>query len=147
MVINKKYYLPYILVVLICASGCASKVSQLRHVSLDMSKSEVVSAIGEPTVARGGIRNKYGQVIEVWEYMLAMPSKDSTGEIMGKSALTLLTFGAGATTFKKERKNYWLYFSDSILVQWGEAGDWSKEPERIYEFNFNPQPTIKTPSN
>ena len=147
MIINKKYYLPYILVVLICASGCASKASQLRRVSLDMSKSEVVSAIGEPTVARGGIRNKYGQVIEVWEYKLAMPSEDSTGQIIGKSAGTLLTFGMAAMEFKRDKKNYWLYFSDSILVQWGEAGDWSKEPERIYEFNFNPQPTIKTPSN
>lgn len=31
---------------------------------------------------------------------------------------------------------YWLYFHDDKLVQWGEAGDWRKESDRIYEYRF-----------
>jgi len=107
-----------------------------------MSKDEIIGALGEPVVARGSIRNKFDQVIEVWEYTLALPSKDSTGQIVGKSVLTFFTLGMGAATFQPEKKNYWLYFLNNQLVQWGEAGDWQKEPERIYDFNFNPSPLL-----
>lgn len=107
-----------------------------------MSKDEVVSVIGEPRVARGAIRNKSDQSIGVWEYRLALPSDDPAGQILGKTALTVLTLGIGAAAFKGKRKDYWLYFLDAKLAQWGEAGDWEKEPGRIYEFNFNPSPTL-----
>jgi hypothetical protein len=107
-----------------------------------MSKSEILVALGEPAVARGSIRNKFNQVIEVWEYTFALPSKDSAGQVAGKTALTFLTLGMGASAFRPERKDYWLYFLDDTLVQWGEAGDWRKEPERIFEFNFSPSPTL-----
>jgi hypothetical protein len=107
-----------------------------------MSKDEIIGTLGEPAVARGSIRNKFNQVIEVWEYTMALPSTDSTGQVVGKTALTIITFGMGAAAFKPEKKNYWLYFLDNKLVQWGEAGDWGKEPERIYDFNFNPSPLL-----
>ena len=32
-------------------------------------------------------------------------------------------------------------FVDDKLVQWGEAGDWQKEADRIYELRFRPRPT------
>jgi hypothetical protein len=34
-------------------------------------------------------------------------------------------------------KPYWLYFADGRLVQWGEAGDWRREADRIYDLRFN----------
>lgn len=136
------------IILLIFVAGCASNVPQstsLRQVALGMSKGEVVNALGEPAVARGAIRNKYNQVIEVWEYTFALPSKDSTGQTAGKVALTVLTLGIGAATFRHDTKDYWLYFLDNTLVRWGEAGDWEREPERIYDFNFDPPPQLKAP--
>jgi hypothetical protein len=143
---SKKLYLPLILFILFSGYGCISAAppaSELRQVSIGMTKSEIVAAMGEPTVARGGVRNRYGQVIEVWEYTLALPSQDTAGQIVGKSVFTFFTLGIGAKEFTTEKKNYWLYFYDSKLVQWGEAGDWRTEPERIYEFNFNPEPIVR----
>jgi hypothetical protein len=32
--------------------------------------------------------------------------------------------------------SYWLFFHDGSLVQWGEAGDWQEEADRIYEVRF-----------
>jgi hypothetical protein len=91
--------------------GCASnlpKSSQMRQISIGMSKGEVVSGLGEPTVARGSIRNKFNQTIDVWEYTLTMPSKDSVGQVAGKVMITLITFGVGAALFTQEKKDYWL---------------------------------------
>ena len=31
---------------------------------------------------------------------------------------------------------YCLYFADGRVAQWGEAGDWRREADRIYEFRF-----------
>lgn len=123
------------------ASGCATSSKKLVELRLDMNKTDVQNALGEPTVARGAIRNKFGQIIEVWEYRLALPSDDSAGQVIGKSVLTLMTLGIGAKEFRGEKRNYWLYFLRDKLVQWGEAGDWSREPDRIYQFNFEPHPT------
>jgi len=94
--------------------GCAT-AGKLRNLNLQMTKTEVISAIGEPTAARGAITNKYGQVIEVWEYALYRTANDAF---------------LGLPTF------YWLYFNDGKLVQWGEAGDWGREADRIYEMRF-----------
>ena len=144
MKLNKMYLL-LLLLFLVSITACVSglpKSSQLRQVSLGMSKGEIVDALGEPAVVRGSVRNKFNQVIEVWEYALELPYQDSAGEIIGKSAFTVLTLGVGATRFKAGIKNYWLYFLDNKLVQWGETGDWGKEPERIYDFNFNPLPVL-----
>ncbi|HLA27594.1 MAG TPA: hypothetical protein VJZ49_06840 [Syntrophales bacterium] len=141
---NKLYFLLSLLLIIV-VSSCAStlpKSSQLRQVTLGMTKDEIIGALGEPAVARGSIRNKFNQVIEVWEYTLALPSTDSAGQVVGKSVLTFITLGMGAATFRPEKKNYWLYLLDNKLAQWGEAGDWRKEPERIYDFNFNPSPLL-----
>ena len=127
------------------AIGCGTSsptVGNLRKITLGMTRNTVAKALGEPTVARGAVRNKFQQVIEVWEYSLVRPNKDSPGESFGKASLTVLTLGMGAAIYRDEIQNYWLYFVDDKLAQWGAAGDWKKEPERIYEFNFNPQPTL-----
>jgi hypothetical protein len=92
----------------------------------------------EARYATGSIR-----LSRYWEYQLALPIEDSSAEIAGKSAATVLSLGMGAATFAPQERTYWLYFSDGVLARWGEAGDWEKEPERIYRFNFDPGPRLK----
>lgn len=93
--------------------GCTTSLMNLK---LDMTKAEVISNIGKPTAARGSLKNKHGEVIEIWEY----------------------------TRWKgPETADYWLYFFDDKLVQWGEAGDWGREADRIYELRF--RPIVKAP--
>jgi hypothetical protein len=124
------------LILALFMAGCATDSSNLSEVSLGMTKQEVRERLGSPTVARGALTNKYDQTVEVLEYKLAMPSDETVGSVVGKSALTVLTLGMGATMFKGERRDFWLYFHDGKLVQWGQAGDWRKEADRIYEYRF-----------
>jgi hypothetical protein len=42
----------------------------LNKISLKMTKAEVEISIGRPDAVRGSILNRYGQAINVWEYML-----------------------------------------------------------------------------
>ena len=129
--------------VLLTPLACTKSASRLTEIRLGMTKEQVLSSLGTPEVARGAVRNKFDQVVEVWQYRLALPSSDSVGQVVGKSMLTLVTAGVGAATFRGERREYWLYFLGDELVQWGEAGDWSREPERICEFRFRPQPSMQ----
>jgi len=130
------------LFICLAATGCTTSSDQLTQIQLGMSKEQIQEQLGGPRAARGSIKNKYGQVIEVWEYRLAMPTDETAGTIVGKTFLTIFTLGAGAMEFKGERRNYWLYFHDGKLVQWGEAGDWRREADRIYEFRFDTGRTI-----
>ena len=91
---------------LILFIGCSGHLMKLN---LGMTKAEVISSMGEPVAARGSIKNRFEQIVEVWEY----------------------TLWKGPTT-----ADYWLYFVDGYLVRWGEAGDWGKEADRIYEIKF-----------
>ena len=116
--------------------GCATDSSNLSEVSLGMTKQEVRERLGSPTVARGALTNKYGQTVEVLEYKLAMPTDETVGSVVGKSAMTVITLGVGAVAFRGERRDFWLYFHDGKLVQWGQAGDWRKEADRIYDYRF-----------
>lgn len=128
-----------ILILLLLQVGCVKSTNSLRQISLGIDKQQVEERLGEPSVARGAILNKYGQTIEVWEYVLALPSDDSAGDVVAKSILTVGTLGMAAGTFKTKRENYWLYFNNGQLVQWGKAGDWKKEADRIYEIRFGSQ--------
>ena len=94
--------------------GCAT-TGKLMKLQLELTKNEVIERIGPPTAARGSITNKYGQVIEVWEYGLYKTVEDA---------------------LNNDETYYWLFFYDSKLVQWGEAGDWEREADRIYEMRF-----------
>jgi hypothetical protein len=97
--------------------GCGTTQQVLSRISLDMTKEEVTDKIGEPDAVRGSIRNKYGQVVDVWEYRLYQYS----GAIPGMSS---------------NYDMYWLYFVDNKLAQWGKAGDWQKDADRIYEMRL-----------
>lgn len=130
-----------ILVLLLCLglAGCATVQSarKLRQINLGMSKEKIVETMGEPTVVRGAITNKFNQVVEVWEYKIdkGKSAKRRAGEVF----FTLTTFGFGSPVLLTHGEicNYWLYFHDNKLVQWGQAGDWKAEADRIYEINFS----------
>lgn len=94
--------------------GCATtgKFSQLE---LDMTKAQIVRVIGQPDAVRGSLRNRYGQTVEVWEYQEYKTADDA--------------FIGNLTT-------YWLYVYDGKLAQWGQAGDWSRAADAIYEMRF-----------
>lgn len=138
---NKFFSLRFIssLFLVIFLVGCATPAKHMTRISLGMSKEQVVQKLGNPTVARGAIRNKFDQTVEVWEYRLALP-EDQVG---AKVAFTVFTFGFGSYVLgKRDMKDYWLYFVEDKLVRWGEAGDWGREASQIYEFKFNPSPQL-----
>jgi len=95
----------------------APQLSRLENLSLDMSKPQVREAMGPPTAARGAIRTRYGEVVEVWEYRLYHYADSIPG-------------------LPWSYDDYWLYFVDGTLFQWGQAGDWRREADRIYEVRF-----------
>ena len=107
-----------IVISMICAMlifGCAT-TGKLMKLRLNMTKSEVIKAMGKPTTSRGSMTNKYGQVIEVWEYR---------------------TYNGYLASFHEGQYSYfWLFFSDDELVRWGKAGDWKATADRIYEVRF-----------
>ena len=145
--IKYKVFISCIFLTILMGLGCASftgniKSEKLRTISLGMSDEEVVKNLGEPTAVRGSLRNKFNQVVEVWEYELVVPQHNTAGQELGKLALTVLTLGTAGFVYTDKTKFYWLYFYDNKLSQWGEAGDWSKESDRIYQFDFNPSPKI-----
>ena len=105
---RKIIVLSFALLFLTCAT-----TGQLMDIKLKMTQSDVISKLGKPEIVRGAILNKYGQSIEVWEYIL--PKEQS---LLSKTY------------------TYWLYFCDGKLVQWGQPGDWKKEADRIYEIRF-----------
>jgi hypothetical protein len=116
--------------------GCATSTKRLATLNLGMTKPEVVDSLGQPMAVRGAITNRYGQTIEVWEYHLATRSaaRDMLlGAFAGPDAASRMT---------PRNRAYWLYFTDGQLVQWGEAGDWGKEADRIYEVRFDPAPRL-----
>lgn len=109
------------LLLVIFLAGCATPAKRMARISLGMSKEQVCQKLGDSTVARGAIRNKFDQTVEVWEYRLALPK---------------------TVWSQRDIKNYWLYFVEDKLVRWGEAGDWDREASQIYEFQFNPSPQL-----
>jgi hypothetical protein len=128
-------HLPFLVVVaLIAVVGC-NRAQRLSQIELGMSKAEVTQVMGNHTV-RGAVPNKFGQTIEVWEVKLSQPKTAS--QIAGQVTVTALTFGLTAPVLfvPASYKDYWLYFVGGRLVQWGEAGDWRREADRIYEVRF-----------
>lgn len=119
----------------VLGSGCSPSSSCMEKISLGYSKEEVRKAIGSPRIVRGAIQNQDGQTIEVWEYRLAMPK--GAGQVVGESALTVLTIGMSLAIDNTETRLYWLYFVDGKLLKWGEAGDWQAESKNLYEIRFN----------
>ena len=89
-----------IIVLLLCLGlvGCAT-AKQFSKAFVGMSKEEARKTIGSPDALKGSIINKYGQLVEVWEYS---------------------RYKGGGTIFHTPTK-YWFYFvnhkSESFLCE------------------------------
>ncbi len=102
--------------------GCVfftKDVKILQKIEIGMSKDQVRQMVGEPVSVRGAIRNKEGQVVEVWTYILKRPGPH-------------------------HNENYWLRFVDGKLVQWGQDKDWQREPDYIEKKIFDDE-TLNKP--
>ena len=127
-----------ILSILLFSCAITPKSTVLRSLELGMNKNLVIETIGEPSVVRGAMVNKFGQTIEVWEYVLANRSTDSVMSHLGKASVTILSLGMFAPAmYHQKTGNYWLVFSNGTLIQWGAAGDWDSARRQIYDVRFN----------
>ena len=88
----------------------------MSMIAVGMSEDEVRMALGEPADVIGARYYKGDHVVKVLQYMEAEFSY--TGD------------------HDRLKKNYYLYFLDDKLVQWGRPGDWAREADSIYEIRF-----------
>jgi len=86
---------------------------KLHLLTIGDEKQQVVSKIGEPVNVIGSKKFENGTV-EVWSY-------EKWHARMG---------------YDQKEEEYWLYFLNGKLEQWGRPGDWSKEADRIYEIRY-----------
>ncbi|GEM_PF-6404023 len=116
-----------IAVLLLLAAGCVKSADRLQEISVGMTPGLVEKKLGEPTVLKESFKDAAGKTVEVWEYVLALPSTDSTGQTCGKSCAACVTCGIGLMLFQGgPRKSYWLYFVDGRLDKWKAAGEGEK---------------------
>ena len=106
-----------VLITLVFLTGCVGllrRSSNLKTLSLGMSKADVLRRIGNPTAVKGGFKNDYEQTIEVWEYDLYNP-KDFSGSYP---------------------ERYWVVFAEGSLAKYDLAGDWRKEENTLMKTQF-----------
>ncbi|MBC8204392.1 MAG: hypothetical protein H8E87_02640 [FCB group bacterium] len=110
-----------VLLLLLGVMGCYYEYPRTQYRKLDMSRlklgmseAKVKEILGEPADVIGSKYYEGGHVIRVMEYM--------------EAALGLYI------DYKK--KDYYLYFLDDELIQWGRPGDWQREADYIYEVRF-----------
>ncbi|HZW60741.1 MAG TPA: hypothetical protein VFF04_00800 [Candidatus Babeliales bacterium] len=136
----KKISLFIFLPILILVSGCGRKAIRakaLMNLHIGMTKDQVVKALGRyPDVHRGSMINKYGQIVDVWEYSVA--SEKTAEQIASEAILIGMTFGLLLPIAMREGhvEYYWLFFHNNTLVKWGRAGDWDEAHKQIYEIRY-----------
>ncbi len=79
-------------------SGCATTPYKMRKLELGMTPDQVRKAAGDPYTVRAAKEYEDGHADMVWEYV---------------------------TWFAINAKDYWVFFSNGKVVQWGEPGDFS----------------------
>lgn len=108
----------FIIICLVAAvsflGGCsAMKKLDLYQLQLGMSKEEAIRALGKkPENLIGAKRFEDGD-LEVLEF---------------SSLRNVLTTPDGEEPFEQ----FWLYFFNDRLVEWGKPADWSYEADRVY---------------
>jgi len=88
----------------------------MSKISLGMSEKEVRKILGEPADVIGSRYYEGKHIIKVLQYMEAEFSYTGSEDRL--------------------KKDYYLYFLDDKLVQWGRPGDWEKEADKIYEIRI-----------
>jgi len=107
----KKVFLLIFLLLFITSCAHTYGRIELDRLKLGMTKQEVRNELGRPFNVIGSMAFPEG-LLEVWEYRRYHLWYDYLEE------------------------QYWLYFFDDRLEQWGRPGDWEREVDRIYEFRF-----------
>lgn len=87
--------------------GCSTPAKKVKDLSLGMTPEDVLDAIDKPYTVRAAKVYEDGQSTEVWEYRSR--------------------FGFDVT-------DYWLYFENGRLVQWGQPGDFTGNKSLIQEY-------------
>ena len=77
-------------------AGCGTAAAKVKKLRLGMTPDEVRKQMGEPFTVRAAKVFADGQTTEVWEYIS----------------------GISWTP-----KDYWIFFENQKVVQWGEPGD------------------------
>lgn len=142
---SKLKFISFILLpALFLLDGCAPRRTQARSLmllKLGMTKQQVVSTLGYyPDVHRGSMMNKYGQIVDVWEYSVASGGVvlKTVPDYIIATVAVVGTFGCILPALVDEGRieYYWLFFHNDILVQWGKAGDWDEANRQIHEIRF-----------
>jgi hypothetical protein len=87
------------------------KPLHVENLALGMTKQEAQRAVGRPPSSVVGSRSTGDHTVEVWHYMKAY-----------------FNWYGGEDTIQYE---YYLYFLDGRLVEWGKPGVWENEADRL----------------
>ena len=80
------------------SAGCSTPARRMRNMRLGMTPDEVRKKVGDPYTVRAAKSREDGTKMLVWEYI---------------------------ARFALYPKDYWVYFENDRVVQWGEPGDFS----------------------
>ena len=139
-----------LILTVVIIQGCSWRFSNnLALIDIGMTKVEVQGTIGNPDSVRGAVKNNYGESVQVWEYDIADKREVNAWRLKygAVCALTapftfLITCIPMNGRQPPDTENYWLYFVDGRLAQWGKAGDWQEKEIREIRLNINPGPNL-----
>lgn len=94
----KVFSLTVAVAVTVALSGCGTPAPKIKKLRLGMTPDEVEDDVGKPTTVRASKVYEDGQTQQVWEYL---------------SGISL------------RPKDYWVFFENDRVVQWGEPGDFT----------------------
>lgn len=112
-------------------TGCAGTSSKTNQLSLGMSKSDAIAAMGQPTTARA---------VDGTEYLVyKLTPGTGVGKGIGCAFVGFATFGAayavnddctGGTPFE-----FFLQFRESRLISYGKVGDFNSTKNPTVDIN------------
>jgi outer membrane protein assembly factor BamE (lipoprotein component of BamABCDE complex) len=102
----KKWMIASVLILSAAAiTGCSTPSQRVAGLRLGMTPDEVMDTMGRPYAIRAAKLFDEGNFQEVWEYI--------------PSVFSVALFA------DRYDKDYWIYFNDGRLVQWGEPADFT----------------------
>lgn len=102
-----------VFVIGILVAGCAAPAKRVKLLKLGMSPDEVREQMGDPYTVRAAKIYENGEWTQIWEYQ--------------------------APPFAVNPKDFWMYFENGKLVQWGEPGDFTGDSEVVQEYSEQKQ--------
>ncbi len=90
-------------VLMLAVVGCASPGEKAKDLRLGMTPDEVTDVMDEPTTIRAAKVYEDGQTQQVWEYI---------------------------HRWSFDPRDYWVFFENDKVVQWGNPGDFSGKSGR-----------------